>query len=153
MNKPWTESRGSIIATELDVRKAEAINGHLVRSINLLPTKAGDPILPVAIGIWADVRALMKPEGSATALRRALGAYLHSKGYYFASAQPDAMRHDIDGRPVEEVSAEDRLTAQRSFMEMKRKDTVKDEPLAAPPPPVVQLTKAEMIRASLLKRK
>jgi hypothetical protein len=30
------------------------------------------------------------------------------------------MRHDIDGRPVEPLSAADRLAAQKSFLDVKR---------------------------------
>lgn len=155
MDKPWTISRGPIVANELDVRKADAINALLVRSIDILPAKPGDSIKPFALGLWNDIRALMKPDGSATALRRTTGAFLHSKRYYFATAQPDSFRHDIDGNPMEEVSAADRLAAQQRFMKFKQDDKAetKQAPAAPPPPPAPVLSKAEMIRASLLRKR
>lgn len=152
MERPWKESRGPIVATESDLRKAEAVNVHLVRPIDILPSNLGDPILPFAIGLWPRVRVHLKPNHSATAQRRALGAYSHTKRYYSAVAQKDSMRHDINGRPIEAVSIEDRLAAQRSFRDMNLKETVESEPAVEPAPSVNQLSKAELIRASLLKR-
>ena len=35
-------------------------------------------------------------------------------------AQPDAMRHDIAGRPTSPVSADDRMAAQRRVLEIRR---------------------------------
>ncbi|QPB24547.1 ProQ/FINO family protein (plasmid) [Rhizobium sp. 007] len=113
MDKPWTASHGPIAATEFDVQKAEAISILLIRPIGILPNKPGDPIRPFALGLFNDIRALPKPDVKATALRRAVGSFVHSKRYYFASAQPGSMRHDIDGKPVEPLSTEDRLVAQR----------------------------------------
>lgn len=154
MDKPWTMSRGPIVANELDIRKADAVNALLVRNIAILPSKPGDPIKPFALGLWNDIRALMKPDGSATALRRATGAFLHSKRYYFATAQPDSIRHDVDGNPVEDVSAADRLAAQQRFMNLKQDEKTESKPVAVPPPPPEPvLTKAELIRASLLRKK
>jgi len=152
MDKPWTISRGPIVANEMDVRKADAINALLVQSLAILPTKPGDPIKPFALGLWNDIRVLMKPDGSATALRRATGAFLHSKRYYFATAQPDSFRHDVDGNPVEEVSLADRLAAQQRFLNLKQEDKIISPPVEVPPPEPV-LTKAEQIRASLLRKK
>lgn len=120
MDKPWTESHGPIVATELDVHKAAVISGLLVRPIGILPSKPGDQIHPFALGLFNDIRALLKPEAGVTALRRAVGTFVHSKRYYFASAQAGSMRHDIDGKPVEPLSAGDRLVAQRRFLSLKR---------------------------------
>lgn len=108
--RPWTKSRGPIQATEQDVRKADAINALLVRPIALLPTRVGDPILPFTIGIFDTIRQFLKPETNSTPLRRAVGTFVHSKRYFFACAQPDSMRHDVDGQPVEPLSQEDRLS-------------------------------------------
>jgi sRNA-binding protein len=151
MDKTWTVSHGPIIATEFDVQKAEAISVLLMRPIGILPNKPGDPIRPFALGLFNDIRALAKPDVKATALRRAVGSFVHSKRYYFASAQPGSMRHDIDGRPVEPLSTEDRLVAQRRFLSLKRgndenSDSHVEPPTAAPP------SKTEQIRAALLRR-
>lgn len=142
MDKPWTVSRGPITATEFDVKKAEAINALLVHPHRILPTKLGDTILPFAIGLFADVRGRLKPD---------IGAFVHSKRYYFASAQPDSIRHDIDGRPVEPLSAADRLVAQQRFLSLKR-DNELGASSVEPTPSYPVLSKAEQIRAALLGR-
>jgi hypothetical protein len=153
MDRPWTSSRGPVIANELDLVKAGAINAMLSHDIAILPTQPGDPIRPLAIGLWVEIRALLRPEGGVTALRRATGAYLHSKRYYFATAQPDSMRHDIDGNPIEPVTASDRLAAQQRFLSLGQNDSNRETPAPeAPPPPPIILSKAEMIRASLLRK-
>lgn len=148
MTKAWTVSRGPIAATEIDVQKADAINAMLMRPIGILPAAPGDQIKPFAIGLFDEIRALLKPDLGVTSLRRAVAAYVHSKRYYFASAQPDAMRHDIDGRDGEPMSEADRLVAQQRFMTLQRSrapaDTAKAEPPTPPP------SKADLIRAALL---
>lgn len=154
MDKPWTESFGLVAATERDVQKAGAINALLVRPIDVLPQKAGDPIRPLAVGIFNEIRALLKPDVGATKLRRAIAVYVRLKRYYFASAQSDAMRHDLAGVPVEPVSAADRLEAQRRFLELKR-TRMQPEALAAGPHvgAAPEPTKNDLIRAALLKRR
>lgn len=146
--RPWTKSRGPIQATEQDVRKADAINALLVRPIALLPTRVGDPILPFTIGIFDTIRQHLKPETSPTPLRRAVGTFVHSKRYFFACAQPDSMRHDVDGQPIEPLSQEDRLSAQQKFLALK-------QAVAPPqvPPPTPEPSKSDLIRAALLGRK
>jgi sRNA-binding protein len=156
MDKPWTVSNGPIIATERDVEKASAINALLVCPIGVLPTNPGDPVRPFAVGLFNDMRPLVKPDIGLMRLRRAIAAYAHSKRYYFATAQPDAMRHDLAGMPVEPVSEADRLIAQQRFLELKRTPVVPEhsaQQSIAPPPAPVPLTKAEQIRAALLKRR
>jgi sRNA-binding protein len=154
MDKPWTESRGPIVANEFDLKKAKAINAMLTQSIAILPVQAGDPVKPFAVGLWKDIHALLRAGERTTALRRATGSYLHSKRYYFATAQPDSMRHDIDGNPIEAVSASDRIEAQKRFSSLRQSgasEMTHHVGEIAQPEPV--LTKAEMIRASLLRRK
>nr|WP_310384594.1 ProQ/FINO family protein [Rhizobium sp. 1399] len=96
----------------------------------------------------------MKPDVGVTRLRRVIAVYVRLKPYYFASAQPDSMRHDLAGAPVEPVSAADRLEAQRRFLEMKRTRMQPEVQAAvshvagAPEP-----TKNNLIRAALLKRR
>ncbi|MBB3660759.1 sRNA-binding protein [Rhizobium sp. BK650] len=96
----WTESRGPVRATQRDVQKAGAINALLVHPIDVLPHQPGDPIRPFALGIFNEMRPLLKPEVGLTKLRRATAVYVRLKRYYFASAQPGAMRHDLAGAPV-----------------------------------------------------
>ncbi|WP_042120038.1 ProQ/FINO family protein [Rhizobium etli] len=149
MDKPWKISRGPIAATELDVEKANAINSMLIRPVGVLPAKPGDPVLPFAVGLFNELRPLLKPEAGVTTLRRATAAFVHCRRYYFASAQPDSMRHNIDGEPVEPLSAEDRLVAQKRFLSLKQSAKVEAPEPALVPTPV--LSKNEQIRAALLR--
>lgn len=153
MTKAWTVSRGPILATEIDVEKAQAINLLLIRPIGILPQKPGDPIRPFAIGLFEDIRAISKPNVGVTTLRRAVAAFVHTKRYYFASAQPDALRHDIDGAPLQQLSDDDKLTAQARFLALREKTSGDERPersITAPPPVNLQMSKAEQIRATLL---
>lgn len=150
MTKPWTVSRGPISATDTELQKAGAINSLLIRPIEILPTAPGHPMLPFARGLFTEIRALLKPDTGVTKLRRKTSAYVHSKRYYFASAQPDSMRHDIDGRPIEPLSADDRLVAQQRFLKLRRSN--EDATVATENPPPPEFTKADQIRAALLNR-
>ena len=119
MEETWTESRGPVAATIFDVEKAEIINAMLTRPIGILPSEPGEQIRPFAVGLFNEIRPLLRAEFGVTQLRRATAAYIYSKRYYFASAQPDAMRHDIDGNPVAPISQPDRLAAQKNFLKLK----------------------------------
>lgn len=150
MEEPRMTNDGPIVATALDVKKAEAINTLLLHRIDILPSKPGDLIRPFALGLWNEIRPLLKPDMPVMSLRRATSAFLHSKQYYFACAQPDSMRHDIAGNPIEPLSPEDRHTAQQRLTALRqtqaRTSAHQDEPKSPPP----SVSKAELIRASLL---
>jgi sRNA-binding protein len=120
MRKIWTVSRGPIAATQADVEKATAINAMLVEPIGILPKQPGDPIRPFTVGLFTEIKARLRPGQAVTALRRATAFYIYSKRYYFASAQPDSMRHDIDGKPVAPLTSADRAAAQKAFIEVKQ---------------------------------
>lgn len=154
MAKLWTVSRSPVLATDIDIKKAEAINVMLVRPIGILPGSVGDQIRPFAIGLFSEIRPLLKPGVTATALRRAIAVFVHSKRYYFASAQPDSVRHDIDGKPLAPLSDSDRLMAQDRFLAAKRKTETPKSTACEPSQSVaeVPLTKTEQIRAALLGR-
>nr|WP_200985070.1 ProQ/FINO family protein [Rhizobium rhizogenes]QCL09496.1 proQ/FINO family protein [Rhizobium rhizogenes] len=152
MTNPWTENRGMIAAAPSDIDKAKAIEALLIQPIDLLPKAAGDPIHPFAIGIWTDLRALLKPDTPAIPLRRAVSAYTHSKRYFLACAQPDAFRHDIDGNPVAPIAVENRMAAQLAFSKLNKSSS--DTP-APPPQPTTEspeVSRAAQIRAGLLGR-
>ncbi|MBZ5762274.1 ProQ/FinO family protein [Rhizobium sp. VS19-DR104.2] len=151
MIKPWTETRGPILATSLDIEKAEAIAALLTRPIGLLPRTEGDQIKPFAIGIWDDFRELRIPNTSASPLRRALGAYLHSKRYLFACAQPDAFRHTIDGDPLEPVSEQDQFAAREAFLKLKNSTASPLTAIPEAPAAEPEQTKLSLIRAALLR--
>lgn len=69
MTIPWTVSRGPIVASEIDIQKADAINALLVRPIGILPERPGDLIRPFAIGLFEEIRRLLKPGVGMTTLR------------------------------------------------------------------------------------
>ena len=150
MTKPWTYSRGPIAANEYDLVKAGEINALLRQPIDVLPATIGDPIKPFAVGLWNEVRLLLKPDISVTTLRKATGVYIHSKRYFFATAQPDSMRFDLQGKPIEPVSTADRLSAQARYQRIKRCDLQLDPDAdIAPSLP----SKVDRIRAGLLARR
>lgn len=151
MEEPLMTDNGPIVATALDVKKADAINTLLVQRIAILPSKPGDVVRPFALGLWNEIRPLLKPDMPVMSLRRATSAFLHSKQYYYACAHPGSMRHDIAGNPTEPLSTEDRLAAQERLTALRQtqaKAPARHEEPKAPPPPVV--SKADLIRASLL---
>ncbi len=120
------------VATEKDLRRSMAIESLPVHPLGVLPTEIGDPIRPVTIGFFQQVSPLLKPDASVTTLRRAIGAYVHSKRYYLSCSQVDAMRHDLDGNPVEPVSDTDRLNAEEQLsafgQQTKQVSTLSIEP-------------------------
>ena len=76
---------------------AAALRALLTRPPTVLPNQVGDPLLPLQIGIWDALLALLRPGAEPEALARALRAYTRSTGYFMACARKDAMRHDLDG--------------------------------------------------------
>ena len=104
-----------VLAREREITKTEAINALLIRPIAVLPVQLGDPILPFALGLWNDIRPLLKPEISVTALRKVMATYVHSRSYQIAIARAGSFRHDINGEPVESVSDADRLDALKKY--------------------------------------
>lgn len=124
----WTKSQGPVLATASDLRKAAAINALLVAPAPVLPVKDGDPILPFVIGIFETFRASLQPDVPAVHLRRAVAAYARSKNYLLASAQPDATRHDANGRPVSAVDEADRMSAQLRVEEIRRERQASAKP-------------------------
>ncbi|MBY3238704.1 ProQ/FINO family protein [Rhizobium laguerreae] len=142
MTKPWIVSRGPIVASQIGIRKADAINALLVCPVGILPGRQGDPIRPFAIGLFEEIRPLLKPGVGMTTLRRAVAAFVHSKRYY------------LDGRPLEALSEDDCMTAQNRFLGLKQKATggERTEPSSPSPSSTPGATKSEQIRASLLGR-
>lgn len=151
MNKNSTIVLKPPVATEKDLRRSTAIEALLTQPLGVLPTEIGDPIRPVSIGFFQQLSPFLKPEASVTALRRAIGAYVHSRRYYLSCSQEGAMRHDCDGNPVEPVSESDRQNAEKCLSASGQKSTETSKPLAASPLTEPQ-SKRDLIRASLLGR-
>lgn len=119
MEKTWTASEGSVLATELEVKRARAISDMLVRPIAILPSEPGAPIRPFAIGLFHQIKSLLKPGLTTSKLRRTTASYVHSKRYYMACAQVDASRYDLSGFAVCAMSHEDRTSAERNILELE----------------------------------
>ncbi|MBO9196003.1 ProQ/FinO family protein [Rhizobium sp. 16-449-1b] len=118
--KPWVTSQGPVPACANDLKKAAAINELLTEPAAILPQQETDPILPFEIGIFEQFSGRLQPGIARIRLRRAVAAYAAAKNYLLACAQPDAMRHDIAGRPTSPVSADDRMAAQLRVTEIRR---------------------------------
>lgn len=144
-------NRGQIAVSDYYLKKAQAINALLVRPIAILPTEPGDTIKPFAVGLFDEIRYLLRPDCALIALRRAVGAYVNSKAYFLVSAQPDSMRHDIDGHEIEPLSEEARRFAQERLFSGRNHRATTDAKASAKSEPAPTLSKAEQIRASLLK--
>jgi ProP effector len=102
---------GPVAAREWDVAHAAALRALLTQPPAVLPNQVGDPLLPLQIGVWDALLALLRPGVEPDALARTLRAYTRSTGYFMACARKGAMRHDLDGRAVEAVSEEHRTGA------------------------------------------
>lgn len=152
MNEKSQISSKPVIATDKDIRRATAITDLLVQPLGVLPVAVGDPIRPVAIGFFQQVSPFLSPGVSVTALRRAIGAYVHSKRYYLACGRPDAMRHDINGEPIEPVSESDQLNAQKCLQIFREQKGQTPAPAIVASPVAAAENKRDLIRASLLGR-
>jgi ProQ/FINO family len=100
-----------VAARGWDVAHAATLRALLTQPPAVLPNQVGDPLLPLRIGVWDALLALLRPGGEPEALARVLRAYTRSTGYFMACAWKDAMRYDLEGRAVEPVSEEHRMGA------------------------------------------
>jgi hypothetical protein len=146
MDSIW--AGGRILATSLEVERAQTILQLITAPVRVLPDRPDDQVRPFEIGLLEQLKALRKPGVSITALRRATSAYVHSKRYYLASGQPDAMRHSIDGTPTSAVSHDDQQIARRSLRSLEEAHA---KPVSAAPSP--QVDKTSRIKLGLLPRR
>ena len=109
-----------VTAREWDVAHATALRALLTQPPAVLPNQVGDALLPLRIGIWDALLALLQPGAEPEALARALRAYTRSTGYFMACARKDAMRHDLDGQVVEPVSEEHRTGSLKAVQGRRR---------------------------------
>ena len=93
-------------ATQWTIDALAPLREHLSLWPAVLPSKVGDPIRPLKIGVHSDLAALL-PDGEAhEVLSRVLRRYTRSTQYLAALAVPAAVRHDLAGNPVEPVAEE-----------------------------------------------
>src|SRR3954451_23422977 len=114
---------GPVAARGRDVAHAAALRALLTQPPAVLPNQVGGPLLPLQIGVWDALLALLRPGAEPEALARALRAYTRGTGYFMACARKDAMRHDWDGRAVEPVSEEHRTGAVKAVQGRRRRSS------------------------------
>jgi len=141
------KDQGRVLATPLEIQRARAILALVRGPVQVLPTTSEHEVLPFAIGLFEELKAMRNAEVSVSALRRATSAYVHSRRYYLASARDGAMRHGLDGRPGEPVSDRDRAAAIESVRAL---DEAHGRTTAPPVP--VPVDKATLIKSGLLPR-
>src|SRR5690349_1995732 len=118
---------GPVAAREWDVVHAAALRALLTQPPAVLPNQVGDPLLPLQVGTWDALLALLRPGAEPEALARALRAYTRSTGYFLACARKGAMRHDLDGRAVEPVSEEHRTGAVKAVQGRRRRPAAQQD--------------------------
>lgn len=82
------------------------LRARLPRWPAVLPSAVGEPIKPLKIGLHNELLALLPAEDAPAGrelLKVTLGRYCNSRQYLAAVAAAQAMRHDMDGQPVEPV--------------------------------------------------
>ena len=117
----WKMSRGPIKVDRYTLEAAKAINALLTVPITVLPQAEGDIVRPFRLGIGADIEALLRPDAALKVLRNAVSRYAHSAGYFYALAQPDAQRHEFNGKAIAPVSEDDRINARQPFLLVQKK--------------------------------
>ena len=72
---------------------------------------------PLQIGVTAQIEAALKGEVPRKLVHETVRWWASGDAYLAALAQPGAMRHTLDGIPVEAVSEEHRADASKRFAE------------------------------------
>ena len=94
-----------------------------VRLSNLYPTI--EQCLPMKIGALKDFKIPLAPRHA----KKMFAGHTRRKKYLEAIADPDSMRHDLHGNPVEPVSDDHRLFAQRILAKQERKRVKRENQL------------------------
>ena len=114
----WAQSKGPITADGQAKRLAAEINSYLTEPAAVLPSAADAVMRPFIKGMGSALHARRRPQVSSRDLAKAVRVYTSNASYLLAAAQPDSMRHDIDGAPVEPVNEEDRDYSRKRFLEI-----------------------------------
>lgn len=118
----WTKpTRRPVVVDKYALDLARKINYMLARPAPILSLKAGDLMLPFALGTDATLRERLKPEASAKAYALLMQRYTRGAAYLLALAQLDSRRFDIEGQPVEPVSEEHRIRAKYAYLALRER--------------------------------
>jgi sRNA-binding protein len=74
-------------------------------------------VRPLQIGVGAEIEAALKGEVPRRLVRQAISYWVHASDYLVSVARPGAMRHTLDGVPVEPVAEEHREHARKRLAE------------------------------------
>ena len=74
-------------------------------------------VRPLQIGVGAEIEAALKGEVPRRLVRQAISYWVHTSDYLVSVARPGAMRHTLDGVPVEPVAEEHREHARKRLAE------------------------------------
>lgn len=123
-NKPvaWTKpARRPVVADKYALDLARKINDMLTRPAPILTLKAGDLMMPFALGTHAILKERLKPDASVKAYAFSMQRYTRGAAYLLALAQPGSLRFDIEGRPVEPVANDHRIHAQLAYLALRER--------------------------------
>jgi sRNA-binding protein len=143
-----SKDQSRVLATPLEVQRARAILELISGPADVLPTTPDDEVLPFAIGLFDEFKAMRKDGVSISKLRKATSAYVHSRRYYLASARVGATRYSLDGSPVEQLNDRDRTAAKVSLQSLDEAHGRITTPSPLPP-----ADKASRIKSGLLPRR
>lgn len=102
-------------ATGKEVRRANELAALLTERPAVLVTEPGQEVRPLRLGAREELIALLRPNVERRDLQRALFRYTRTIPYQLACLRPGAMRHSLDGTPIERVSEEHRAMARASL--------------------------------------
>lgn len=107
-------------ATRRTVELADELAALLTTRPAVLVTAVGEPVRPLMVGARGELIALMRPDLAHHHLHRALRRYARCVPYLLACLKDGAMRHDLDGTPVESIAEEHRKLARADLAERRR---------------------------------
>ena len=107
-------------ATRRTVELADELAALLTTRPAVLVTEVGEPVRPLKVGARGELIALTRPHLAHHHLHRALRRYTRAVPYLLACLKDGAMRHDLDGDPIEPISEEHRKLARADLAERRR---------------------------------
>lgn len=98
------KSDGQVLARDDLIARADRLANLLRERPPVMVAQVGDPIKPFRQGIYRAFKEIARPGVNARQLSKAIWRYTQESGYLLALSRHGAMRHDLDGTPVEPVA-------------------------------------------------
>ena len=115
-------------------RKARALEVSTWLKATYPALFASPKVLPLAVGTYAEIRRL-HPDINRRALATTLHWHASRPSYLRALGLADALRHDLEGNPVEPVTAEQQDYARARLAEQRKATQLARKAPARPPEP------------------